>query len=131
MKIIYVATRGTYSDYSVVGVFSTRENAQLYMDTFPDREWNDIDEYELNCGVTEIQSGKHFYVVYMQKDGKVLRTGLCDYPWISYSQIHWSSQWLGEPCVPWSSFYVWAKNETAAIKIANERRIMALAQEAT
>ena len=131
VRIIYVATRGTHSDYSIAGVFSTKDNAQRFIDTFPDRDWNDIEEYEIDGAIDEINSGKTYYIVKMRKGGDFLEIARCvhsSFVWYGGSQVHWFHKWRGAECEPWANFYVWAKDETAAIKIANERRIMALAQ---
>ena len=39
MDKVYIVTKGEYSDYEIVGAFSTRDGAQEYID---------------NCGFTEI-----------------------------------------------------------------------------
>ena len=52
---IYLVTQGTYSEYSIVGAFSTREAAERYMAA----RWGDdvthdqsVEEYEVNALLT-------------------------------------------------------------------------------
>ena len=45
MKIIYVLTEGDYSDYHIVGVYSTQELAQEAQTLYPD---SGIEEYDLD-----------------------------------------------------------------------------------
>lgn len=47
MTIVYVVTTGSYSDYSIEGVFSSREKAEAHMGGKPD-QFNNIEEYELD-----------------------------------------------------------------------------------
>ena len=50
MTTIYVVTQGNYSDYSIVGVFSSKEEAQRVVELENNNSWDDakIEEYELN-----------------------------------------------------------------------------------
>jgi len=44
---VFVVTQGSYSDYSICAIFSTREKAVEHMGGFPG-EFNDIEEYDLD-----------------------------------------------------------------------------------
>lgn len=85
-RVVYLVTRGDYSDYRVVGVFSTRELAQAYLDNEVahmsaryegNGEWRyysgdwEIEEYPLD-EPPEAKVGA--WRVYLAKDGKVLRS---------------------------------------------------------
>jgi hypothetical protein len=46
-QTVYVVTSGSYSDFGINAMFSTREKAEEYMGGHPD-QFNDIQEYELD-----------------------------------------------------------------------------------
>ena len=46
-KNIYVVTRGFYSDYSIVGVFTSKKLAQLFIDRENTGEWSDNESIEV------------------------------------------------------------------------------------
>lgn len=129
MKTIYVVTAGEYSEYRVCGIFSTRENAEKYMRAFPKpgySSYNDIEEYELDQYIREIDRGLLPFWIRMYRDGEVIEVRQEDF-FGNNKEVHWMTGGYWGPKQPWANFYVWAKNREAAIKIANERRIKDLA----
>lgn len=69
MSKIYIVTSGDYSDYSIDGVFDSKERAQAFAAPFSDRE---IEEHELNPPLpTYIKPGQKFYDVTMFSDGEL------------------------------------------------------------
>jgi hypothetical protein len=131
MTKVYAVNAGSYSDYGICGIFSTRENAEKYMQAFPRKtysSYNDIEEYELDEYVSEIDRGLLLFWVRMYKDGEVFevvqREGYGGGP---DSPVSWMTHGHWSPKKPWANFYVWAHDKDEAIKIANERRIMDLA----
>jgi hypothetical protein len=128
-KTIYAASAGSYSDYRVIGLFSTKEKALRYMEMFPREEWNDIEEYGLDEHAFE-RSDRFPFRVRMTKDGDVLEAERDDYPGHldDAGAVHWYEQLYGKPTKTWTNFYMQAKDAQHAIKIANERRIAALAE---
>lgn len=44
---VYVVTSGSYSDYGIVGIFSTKEKAEEFMGGRPDK-FNGINEYDVD-----------------------------------------------------------------------------------
>lgn len=134
MTTIYVVTSGQYSDYSIRGVFTTKENAQAYINAFSAKysEFNDVEEYELDQWVDEISRGLIHWRVIMYRDGSLHEVEKSEYPGFGgdfEKGVHWMDRAYWNPTQPWANFYVWSETQEAAIKIANERRIMALAAE--
>jgi hypothetical protein len=52
---VYVVTEGSYSDFHVSAIFSSREKAVEYMGGFPD-QFNGIEEYELDAEPPRVMS---------------------------------------------------------------------------
>ena len=60
MNNVYIVTSGEYSAYCISAVFSDKELAQKYIDSFEKPKWDSysIEEYELNPHAKEIKKGK-------------------------------------------------------------------------
>lgn len=113
---VYLVSRGDYSDYHVCGAYSTQENAErakaIYSGGYSDAciETRDLDSFE------DIPEGLLPYLVKMRRDGTVDEVaresadGRCGHDWAPYGD--------GESV----AFYMLARDEEHAIKIANERR---------
>ena len=135
MKSVWFVEQGSYSDYRVVGVFSTREKADFVAKTINDREhYGDasVDERPLDPFVKELNAGLRMYTVIMSEDGTVER---CEY---DEERIEESSVRLWDRKS--APFYkgkrgvvnavtasVWARDDVHAIKIVNERRTQMIA----
>ena len=71
--IAYIVTRGDYSDYRIMGVFSTEENARTFISDVLKDEDADIEHWEVdenNVFVQLIRNGYNQYHVKMQKTGE-------------------------------------------------------------
>jgi hypothetical protein len=87
MTTLYVVTSGTYSDYHIEGVFSTRELAEKWIDEVRVKRgtsyWynahNDIEEYELDKFVEETSA--YVYTI-------------CDHLGIDTPKNEESCQWI-------------------------------------
>jgi len=68
-KIIYLVTAGSYSDYRVMGAYSTPEKAQAYIDyrELDEDDDADIEEYELD----PVDTAKKYINVHMDINGNV------------------------------------------------------------
>lgn len=123
MAKIFVITKGSYSDYSIVGMFSTKEKAQQALDVLSIYDKNDnIEEYELDELDTltkKFKRGYRIYRVEMDRDGNVKDdievTNDID-TWINKNQ---------QRGMLWGN--VLAKNEQQAVKIMNDRRTQFIA----
>ena len=128
MSTVWLVTKGCYSDYRLVGVFSSKENAKKYMRAFPHDGYdgyNDIEEYELDRAIIEIDAGLRNYIINMAVDGQVLNTQVNN----EYDPNEGRFEIWGGKRITHYTFNIWAKDESHAVKIANERRIMALASQ--
>ena len=137
---VYAVWSGCYSDKEVVAVFSTQENAQAYIDECAkpvdedaedsgerlDEPW--IASYPLDAEVPP--SADHSrYLVKMGVDGDV----------IEVTAKHWGggpirrrgdggARWFVYPGYADSmQTVVWARDAEHAVKVANERRVMSIA----
>jgi len=131
---IWVVEQGSYSDYRVVGVFSTKENADkiaalLNVDSPSDEAT--VDEWVFDPGIKELNAGKSLYFVQMQKDGTVERVQLREFSSYELRSAGRAEMWRRSTAPAYrggpNTFDVmwmtcWAKDETSAIKITNERR---------
>jgi hypothetical protein len=138
MQKIWVIEQGCYSDYGVVGVFSTEENAQRVA-TLINSEADVYDKAEVACwdldpGIKEMNAGKKLYRVGMDYDGTVSRCEVDNSPYSSGEKTGmgvWKKTeapfWRGRPIADAVTGRVWAKSDKQAIKIANEYRAQAIA----
>lgn len=129
MSQVYLVTSGSYSDYHVVGVFSTKENAEAHVRAFSfhaGRSYGDdymrIEEHELDPMHEDVQAGMIPYFLRIEKNGDVtdchIQTGSFGFP---DTECH--------PDVRGSLYtHVLAKDEEHATKITNERRVRWLAE---
>ena len=126
MKNIYIVTVGDYSDYRICGVYSSKKMAQKYIDSFKYCAFNEfrIEKYPVNLFVDFLNSGYIAFSVRMKKDGQVLEVEHVDNEYLFTSR-----------CARPFDFDVrnnlicgvFAKDEKHAIKIVNERRAQAIA----
>ncbi len=130
MSIIYVVTSGCYSDYGIEAVFDSRDKAVAYIGGEPTGDRR-IEEYALNDGADERQQGLTFYEVTMDLNGNVTRIHARQKDFGELTDYR--DGYIGRPAYsrnpPWFRADAWARDEHHAIKIANEKRIVALANE--
>ena len=123
---IWVIERGEYSDYHVVGVFSTKENAELFRSRMKDDySTPTITEWEMDPGIEHINAGRNLYSVAftgheLAPTIKIMHAGSADPG--EYHGRDWKSN-------PWHSYYLWSDSADHAIKIASERLYQHLAKE--
>lgn len=114
MSKVYLVTDGDYSDYHVLGVYATTEKAEeaklLYAAD------NDIEEYELDA-VPDSPPGLVPFVVTITFSGDV-RDAYRESA-DQFSPRWHVANWDRNPC---GRFYMWARDEQHAVKIANEWR---------
>lgn len=147
MTTIYVVTAGEYSDYRIHAMFSTRENAERYMEALPNpgySGYNEIEEWTLDDMPEPAARGLKSYEVQIRRDGEIVSvkgTNTQEQEHYSHKAIYWSEkEWVRDArgCSEYvlverphqiARLVMWAENEQHAVKIANERRIQALAAE--
>jgi hypothetical protein len=128
---VFAVECGEYSDYHVLGVYSTREKAQAMLNaifrpngdgTYKVGYGDDqptIVEWDLDPGVEELQQGYVRFEVEMKRDGEVRHVR---------EQIDGCGVTPRFYSHPWAlRADVWAKNNNHAVKIVNERRAQMIA----
>ena len=68
---VYVVTQGAYSDYGIVAIFSTREQAELKCATLCDDN-NQIAEWEVDAETLQGEVAKAYKIVYSTNTGEIL-----------------------------------------------------------
>jgi hypothetical protein len=121
-KTIYLVIEGSYSNYGVRGVFDDKELAEEYAEQISGQ----VEEYKLNAADDMLERGYKHYVVDMSKSGDTRDIRKLSYKvqscWrVSYNRSG-EGYYTGDV-----SFYVCAKSEEGAIKVANERRAQLIA----
>lgn len=120
---VWIIEQGTYSNYRVVAIFSTKENAVLYLSKMNPDEYSipTIDDRDLDPSIKDINSGQIQYRVNLNLDGSLNRIAPCKHL-DELDEIHWNS----------GHFYcVWAKDESHAVKIASDRVFQYIAEHPT
>jgi hypothetical protein len=127
---VWVIEDGDYSDYHVVGVFTSLQAAQTVRDAIGE---GTIAEWPLDPAVSELNQGLRFFSVRMLRDGTVEQaepTSLQSYSigkecWIWRRSIAPAYRGTGvKDCLCHSVF---AEDEKHAIKIMNEKRLQMIA----
>jgi len=133
---VFAVNSGSYSDYRVNALFSSRKLAEEYMKTFPLGDPNEIEVFEIDPpGVDLVHRGYSVWRVLMLEDGtteEVERTANSYYDAERVGDAHIYkrstapiNKGRGVPDVLAS--WVWAKTEKQAVKIANEKRVQMIA----
>jgi len=126
MMKVYLVSKGCYSDFTIIGAFSTLEKAKDAVDYFNANEG--IDEYEIDSEAKQRPAGMKAFRVAMDREGNVIVD-----EWNHKQVIHECSGSYADDNTVFgyggyretpthASFHVWAKDEEHAIKIANEKR---------
>ena len=69
---VYVVTQGAYSDYGIVAIFSTREQAELKCATLYDDN-NQIAEWEVDAETLQGEVAKAYEIVYSAYTGDIVQ----------------------------------------------------------
>lgn len=133
MDDVYMVAAGCYSDYHVVGIFSSKKNAKMFISEVYDGGGGKaiITRMPLNPHIDDINNGLKLYFVTMDIDGNTekIEESKCAY----YDDDHlrvWKKTkanfWRKVSIADVVTGAVWAKDEKHAIKIANEFRTGAI-----
>lgn len=134
MTTIYVVTSGSYSDYGIEAMFSTKENADLYIGDRERDGWDgvNVEEYELDAGMDVVRRGIKDYTVDMNRAGEVIDEVRESWPSSEVVDVGYyrDEQWHWRPALidTWK-FVIRCESKEQAIKVANERRTRLLATE--
>lgn len=123
VSAVWVVEQGEYSDYRVVGVFSSKEAAEracAFMTS--DYSKPEVAEWALDPGASELNQGMAIWSVHMTREGRTERYQMVEAPFSleSYFRIWRRSAHSDLPDV--IAAQVWATDGTHAIKIVNEKR---------
>lgn len=134
-KNVYAVNSGSYSDYRIDAIFTTRKKARDFMKAVPSGDYNDIAEFELDPPTVDlIKRGYSIWVVHMLRDGnteKINRFENDTYNVSTIGHFLWKRSeapaFKGKGVKDILVSKVWAKTENQAVKIANEQRIQMIA----
>ncbi len=135
MDKVWLIERGEYSDYHVVGVFSSKENADIFLKMMAENDvqsWSapSIREVDLDMHIKDINAGLKYFHISMNYDGS---SNVAEHTCFSCSDPLkvWkrtlAPAWQGKPISDMVAGHVWARDEKHAVKIANEYRVQAIA----
>ena len=133
MKTVWVVEQGSYSNYRVVGVFSTQANAELVKEKINAQESYEpaeVAEWPFDPGIEGLRNGYTPWTVLMRRDGTV--ESIEQGPYRNTTIRLWERtqspyyQRRNAPDVLHGTA-VWAKDEAHAIKIMNEYRAQFIA----
>lgn len=127
----YLVTSGEYSDYRVRGVFTSRENAERFMDASREQigsQFNEIEEYTIDLSDAPLRAGLVPFSVQMRRDGNDASVVRVDADTIA-DNGRLADIWIARERVPGFRINLWARGEHHAIKIANDKRIAALVSQ--
>lgn len=125
MTKIYILTAGSYSDYHIVGAFSTKEKAQEVIESFNRSsgrrgDFNDIEELVIDELSENVSDGRSLCFIRIDRDGNTSDFG---FPGHTYSL----NEKQGLDTRGNLYVYCFARDKEHAIKIANERRVQMIA----
>ena len=72
MNKVWIVTTGCYSDYQIVGVFTSKESAELFVSADPDD--GDIEEWSTDTfepALDQLRQGRKPWTIHMNRDGSV------------------------------------------------------------
>lgn len=137
MDKVYVLTSGIYSNYRIVGIFSTRAMADKFRAAVPESDYNETEVHQLDSDAPDlIRRGYSLYHVTMLRDGtteRVERQEVGAYivgeaakeprVWRRTRAAYYKDKGVPDALTA----TVWAKSDEAAIKIVNEKRAQMIA----
>jgi hypothetical protein len=136
----WMVTRGRYSDYGMIAVFTDEASAKAYAEMLvanggvSDYDGAEVEEVPLNPSIPVLPAGCNPYCVRMERNGDSLAR-VDDYGfWANADwgdrRCHWMKRGRGGAVIGkiavWQ-FSVTARDEEHAVKIANERRVQLIA----
>jgi len=130
MKAVWMIDDGEYSDYHVVGIYSTKKNAE----TIQTLVGGEVRELPLNPGVESVRLGLSRWHILMLRDGKVEFVGREEINKYSFGLDNawvWerskAAGYKGKDIPDVLDYRGWAKTKKQAIKAANEKRAQVIA----
>jgi len=112
MKTIYILTAGDYSDYHIIGAYSTRELAEKAQFLY---EYSRIEEYSLDH-VPDAPPNMKAWSVYVSDE-----EGISCYSTEPSDEIPYENYFTTRDGFLTASYHVWATDEDHARKIAQDQ----------
>lgn len=135
MGKVWIIEQGSYSDYRVVGIFSSSENAHkvcAWINSTEPYDRAEVAERTLDPVVDDLNAGRRQWYVHMHRDGttETVRPNDSTYHLENNGHI-WdrpnAPAYKGQGLPALLTYYVWATDADHAVKIVNERRIQMIA----
>ena len=135
-RSVYAVNAGSYSDYRIVAVFSTKAKAEAFMRVVSG-DYNGLEEFALDRNDCDLVArGYSLWLVCMLRDGRVERLerrGNTSYETGEVGEDRiWSRSnapaYKGTNTPDCLISTVWAKTEKQAVKIVNETRSRMVAE---
>lgn len=127
LPAVFLVTRGDYSDYRVCAVFTEKSLAEKYIDSFKINSCEEfrIEIYQLNPFSFELKNDYKPFFLRMKRDGE------CTEIYVSDSPYGFENENIDIGFDIHKNMYIsiFAKDETHAIKIANEKRVQLIAED--
>jgi hypothetical protein len=114
---VYVITKGSYSDYRICAVALDKDKAEILRKALSGWEEAEIETYETDQFITEIEAGLKIYQCVVNDNG--LSAYERDYDYaddICFNKVNKTNRRIAT-----YSVYVWAKDEDSALKIAADK----------
>jgi hypothetical protein len=122
---VFLVTRGDYSEYRVCAVFSEKALAKKYVDSFQRNSYEQfmIEKYTLNPYQYELKRDYKPFFLIMTREGNCIEINIKNSPYgFEDEDINISIDRNNNMHIS-----IFAKDETHAIKIANEKRVQLIA----
>lgn len=135
MNKVWIIEQGCYSDYRVVGIFSTSENAHkvcAWINANDPSDRAEVAERNLDPVVDDLNAGRSQWHVQMHRDGttELVKPAGSGYNLEDSGHV-WdrpnAPAYKGKGFPALLTYTVWALDESHAVKIVNERRIQMIA----
>jgi hypothetical protein len=123
MESVWVVETGEYSDYRVLGIFSTEENAQKIADLVD----GDVSEWPIDPWLEQLSQGRRSFRVEMMMDGTGIRVS--EMPWGNHHKDEFSLV-RNRNSADLLIGNVFARGDQHAIKIVTEVRAQYIASGA-
>lgn len=116
---VYVVTQGEYSDYGIVAIFSTREQAELKCAILPDDN-NQISEWEVDAENLHGETVKAYTIIYSTNTGEI--THVRDFRYVIKGSTAKDQKFCFDcKYLPFEEYEVEAETEEQARKIFQDR----------
>ena len=123
---VYVITKGVYSDYRICAVALDKDKAEILRKAFSSWGEAEIETYETDQFITEIEAGLKIYQCIVNDNGLSAYERDYDYA----DDICFNKENKTNRRIATYSVYVWAKDEDSALKIAADKIAEYKAKEA-